>query len=67
MPNYIPGLLSLFKEKLLSLRRLCTHGNVQWVQFTVPGNGMALLPIPLLPLNTGNENYLGLRAPALKA
>ena len=32
----------------------------------MPGNGVAFLPIPLLPLYTENENHLWLRAPILK-
>ena len=32
----------------------------------MPGNGVAFLPIPLLPLYTENENHLWLMAPILK-
>lgn len=31
---------------------------MKWVLFTVPGNGVALLPIPLLPLYTESESHL---------
>lgn len=38
------GLLSPFKAELPSLRRLCTDGDVEWIQLTVPGNGLGFAP-----------------------